>query len=309
MKILLTGASSFTGMWFAKELADQGHQVIAPLKRALKDYSGVRKQRVEKVATVIESCPLGSDAFFSLIDKMGPWDLFCHHAAEVTNYKSPDFDTLKAVANNTYRSEAILSTLSTKGCRHLLLTGSVFEQREGAGSKEAVSPYGLSKGITSDLFEYQTKKCGWTMGKFVIPNPFGPYEEERFTAFLMREWFEGKEAPITYPSYVRDNIHVSLLAKGYAAFANTLVATDAPFIKLNPSGYIEEQGAFTERFAAAMRPQLKLPCRYTLLEQTEFLEPIKRYNTDPLDGEQLGWSEEEAWEGIANYYKEKYCQV
>jgi hypothetical protein len=27
---------------------------------------------------------------------------------------------------------------------------------------------------------------GFTFQKFVVPNPFGPYEEPRFTAYLMK---------------------------------------------------------------------------------------------------------------------------
>ena len=33
MKILFTGASSFTGYWFVKELAERGHEVTALLRR------------------------------------------------------------------------------------------------------------------------------------------------------------------------------------------------------------------------------------------------------------------------------------
>ena len=33
MKLLLTGCSSFTGYWFAKCLAEAGHEVVATLTR------------------------------------------------------------------------------------------------------------------------------------------------------------------------------------------------------------------------------------------------------------------------------------
>ena len=32
-------------------------------------------------------------SFLALIRESG-WDILCHHAADVTNYKSPDFDTI-----------------------------------------------------------------------------------------------------------------------------------------------------------------------------------------------------------------------
>jgi hypothetical protein len=56
MKALLTGASSFSGLWFVRPLAERGGEVIAPVRGAASAYSGVRRQRVralEKVATVV----------------------------------------------------------------------------------------------------------------------------------------------------------------------------------------------------------------------------------------------------------------
>ena len=310
MKILLTGVSSFTGMWFVRELAARGHQIVAPLLRHRGEYSGVRSERVAAAAssaTLVDSCPFGSDAFLSLIDSHGPWDLLCHHAAVVTDYKSADFDAIGAAADNSARCKEILATLGRRGCRHLLLTGSIFEQREGVGSHGAVSPYGLSKGLTSDIFSYYSTAAGWTMGKFVIPNPFGPYEEERYTAFLMHQWSTGTTARVAYPDYIRDNIHVTLLAKGYALFAEQVLQSARPTLHRNPSGYVESLGAFTERFAAAMQPRLGWECRYQLETQTLFSEPRERYNSEPLAPTIADWNEGSAWDGIANYYKEKLC--
>ena len=65
------------------------------------------------------------------------------------------------------------------------------------------------------------RRAGIGLGKFVIPNPFGPYEEPRFTAYLIKNWLAGATPNCSSPAYVRDNIHVSLLAKVYARFART----------------------------------------------------------------------------------------
>lgn len=309
MKILFTGASSFTGAWFVQELTKAGHSVTAIFKSPLDVYTGLRLERINLISPYCETvfdCSIASDAFYKVIQSEN-WDLFCHHAADVTNYKSPDFNPIAALHNNSGDLKNILKEFQKKGCNKVLLTGSVFEQNEGAGSEglRAVSPYGLSKGLTSDVFRYYCEIAKMKLAKFVIPNPFGPYEEFRFTSFLVQNWFAKKSVLVSMPSYVRDNIHVSLLAKAYARFAEHIDSTPG-FAKINPSCYPESQGAFTARFASEMRKRLPLECEYELGIQKDFSEPKVRLNTDLLDPDENGWDEEKAWDQLANYYETIY---
>ncbi|MFW6058706.1 MAG: NAD-dependent epimerase/dehydratase family protein [Phycisphaeraceae bacterium] len=303
MRILLTGASSFTGYWFARQLSEAGHELVMPLRRARHEYEDVRRQRVDGIAAfgqTIDNCSFGDERFMRLIADADRWDVLCHHAADVTDYKSADFDVAGALRNNTHNLKPALEALAARGCQRLVLTGSVFEPGEGAGSEglPAFSPYGLSKALTAQVADYYAQQTDMHFGKFVIANPFGPCEEPRFTRYLLRTWFAGETASVRTPAYVRDNIHVSLLARAYARFVNDLPAT-AGQSKLNPSGYIESQGAFAERFAREMRPRLGLDCALELATQTEFTEPRIRINTDALDAAALGWSERDAWDAVA----------
>lgn len=305
MEILFTGGSSFTGYWFIKELTAAGHRVTAVFRRSPESYSGLRKERIDALAPLchqVFDCEFGSHQFLDVIAEANRWDLFCHHAADVTNYKSPQFDIAGALANNTKNLPTVLERLLKKQCHKVLLTGSVFEQNEGTGSEplSAFSPYGLSKGFTAEVFKYYTHLSGMKLGKFVIPNPFGPYEEPRYTSYLIQNWIEGKVAMVNTPDYVRDNIHVSLLAKAYAYFAQRLSKS---YEKFNPSGYVESQGEFTQRFANEMSKRLALMCEFDLAKQHLFPEPRVRTNTDSLDNLGLEWDEEKAWDGLANYYQ------
>lgn len=307
MKILFTGASSFTGFWFVKELTRQGHEVVAICRKQAEDYpDDVRRLRARQLGQIcrrIHACSFGDDKFLELVSE-GGWDLLCHHAADVTNYRSSDFNVPAALANNTLNLAAVLEKLNSADCHRVLLTGTVFENNEGAGSGglQAFSPYGLSKGLTWESFRYYSDRAGLGLGKFVIPNPFGPYEEPRFTAYLMKNWFAGMTPAVNTPSYVRDNIHVSLLAKNYVAFAKELPGHGIK--RLNPSGYAESQGAFTLRLAAEMRRRLNLSCEVELKQQTDFSEPRIRINTNvpPV----TDWNESAAWDEMADYYKQLY---
>lgn len=308
MKILFTGASSFTGYWFVKELAAAGHKLVMTFRRETDQYDSVRRTRVEmasKAGRTVFRCKFGDEKLMQLIQQEQGWDLLCHHAAEVSNYKSADFDVSAAVQNNTFNARKVLAALAANGCGTVLLTGSVFEAGEGAGSDglPAFSPYGLSKTLTAQTFVYYARAQRMGLGKFVIPNPFGPYEEPRFVNYLVRSWYEGKTPTVHTPAYVRDNIHVSLLARAYADFAGALPATSG-FQKLNPSGYVESQGSFALRVAENMRARLHPPCELELKRQTEFTEPRVRINTDPIDGDRLRWDEAQAWDELAQYYQQ-----
>lgn len=306
MRILLTGASSFTGYWFARELAATGHHIVAPLPRPAAAYAGTRAERVRMLADYAEivwSSPFGEAGFLDLIGHQ-PFDLLCHHAARVVDYRSRDFNIVTALAENTQELPKVLRRLKESGLRGVVLTGSVFESDEGAGSEplQAFSPYGVSKALTATVVRYWCGEFRLPLGKFVIPNPFGPLEEARFCTYLVSTWRNGAVAEIKTPDYVRDNIHVDLLAKAYVKFVQT-VASGPAFTKSNPSGYVETQGDFARRYAAEIGPRLGLEAKVQLCTQRDFSEPMVRINTDPVIG--LDWNETAAWDGVAEFYRER----
>jgi nucleoside-diphosphate-sugar epimerase len=305
MKIIFTGASSFTGYHFVKELAAAGHQVTASFRQASDQYTDVRKLRVSGLAGTCKPAygvSFGSDQLTNLLLE-GEFDVLCHHAADVANYKSPDFNAVEALGANTKNLAQTLAAFKDSGGKKIILTGSVFENDEGAGSEGlgAFSPYGLSKALTYQMFRHYAGAAGLGLGKFVIPNPFGPFEEPRFTAYLVKNWYAGKTPSVETPAYVRDNIHIALLAKTYAKFVAD--ASTTGLSKMSPSGYVESQGAFALRFAREMKPRLNLPCEVELKVQTKFTEPRMRVNTDPADTLVSNWDEKSAWDSVGEYYR------
>lgn len=228
------------------------------------------------------------------------FDLLAHHGAQVGDYRSPWFDAVGAVSANTYNLRAILASGRIGA---MVLTSSVFAPGEGAGTAplSAFSPYGLSKGMTNDLVKFLADEAGIPLGRFVIPNPFGPFEEPRFCAYLMQTWKQGGIATVKTPAYVRDNIHVDLLARAYVQYATHLLAGVALPAFL-PSGYVGSQGEFAQRFAREIRSRLGLACTLELVEQTEFSEPLMRVNTQPAAVYVPQWNEQQAWDGLAEYH-------
>lgn len=301
MRILFTGASSFTGYWFAEALRDAGHEVVAPLRGGLAGGADpLRGERLARLARagveLIPDCPFGSAPF--LVLAADGFDVLCHHAAEVGDYRSPDFDVAAALAANTSNLRQLLAVIGKRATGGIVLTGSFFEADEGAGSapRRAFSPYAVSKTLTADVVRYRCREAGVPFAKFVIPHPFGPLEQPRLGAYLAKTWRGGGTVEIKTPAYIRDNIHVGLLAAAYARFVRAESAADR---QLNPSGYIESQGAFVERIAREVRQRTGLACGVTLLRQQEFPEPVIRVNTDPANHYVPDWDESAAWDAYA----------
>ena len=313
MKILITGGSSFTGYWFIRELAAAGHEVVATFTRSgIDQYDELRASRIGeslKHCTPVWNCSFGDDSFIRALRDQGDWDLLCHHGAFVQDYKSIDFDVIAALQANTNNLKPVLEQLTDANCGKLLLTGSVFEQDEGMGEQplRAFSPYGLSKGLSAQMFRFWCEHLGIGLHKFVIPNPFGPFEEKRFTAYLINNWLNDNGAGVNTPDYVRDNIHVSLLAKAYCRFAEE-TASGSDRVQLNPCGYIESQGDFARRVAREMQPRLGKACELDLAKQVNFDEPRIRVNFDKPYMEAIDFDESEAWDRMAEYYLQQHGQ-
>ena len=302
MRVLLTGGSSFTGLWFARALHEAGHEVVAALRSSGAPQDPLRAERLKclsSVARIVPSVPFGSDGFLDLVARSGPFEALCLHGAEAANHKSPQFDVLGAVAANTFNADATLKALAERGARRLVLTGSAFEEGEGKGARplRAFSPYGLSKTLTARAFAPAAEAAGLGYVKFVVPNPFGPYEGQTFQRFAMTSWSQGRAIHVSHPLYGRDNVPVDLLAAVYARAAEGVLGAH-----VSPSYYAGPVGEFFRRMAAETRDRTGWACGLSLATEQDFPEPEVRLNLQPIDGADYGWSDNGFWDGYAKYY-------
>jgi nucleoside-diphosphate-sugar epimerase len=304
-RILLTGASSFTGLWIAEAMAAAGHEVVAPLTREADAYSGLRGERVARLAGSAErvfAAPLDSDRFRDLA-RAGRFDVLAHHAADIPGYRSPDYDAVAGAARNLAGAEAAVRAASAGGCRALISTATVFEPGEGGEGPHApaVSPYGISKGLTGQALAGFAAQASLAFGRFVIANPFGVLEEGRMAWSLFQAWFRGEPGRVLTPAYVRDNQPVPDLAAAYARLAERLLSAGEPVrLDARPSGLVGTQGDFARRLAAEAAPRLGLACDLVLNDQVDFPEPRVRVNAEPCLP--TGWTGEAFFDAYCAYY-------
>ena len=309
MRILLTGASSFTGAWFAAALAGDGYQVMATLQRRIGDYADLEQRRIAMLqsagVTLVEQASYGSAALLDLIGQ--GFDRLCFHASDVRDYRSADFDLGRALHSNLAGMREACLSAKAAGTQRLIWTGTVFEPGEARGDRidEAITPYGLSKWLTWQALQFYAAEAGLALGKFIVPNPFGPLEQDRFCTYLVKTWRNGQTAEVRTPDYVRDNIPVDKLARAYADFV-ALPAQSLGAARCGPSGYVESQGEFTARFAREIGPRLGLETRFSLARQSDFSEPLTRIN---LGSAEVQWDEAKFWDSLAADYAERLLAV
>jgi UDP-glucose 4-epimerase len=180
-----------------------------------------------------------------------------------------------------------------------VLTGSAFEEDEGRGTQPLVafSPYGLSKTLTARAFQAEADKARLEMVKFIVPNPFGPYEAQTFQRLVMSRWREGQPVRVSHPFYGRDNVPVNLLAKVYARAASGTLGAH-----VSPSFYAGPVGDFFERMARETRARTGWACDLALAASQQPGEPMERYNLQPVIPSDYGWSESGFWDDYAAYY-------
>jgi hypothetical protein len=321
MRIYFTGASSFTGYWFAKTLAEAGHEVVAAFtKGSVDDYADIYRTRVELLLPLIApiwTAPMGSDAMLHKLSS-DSFDLLCLHGAVVGNHKAPDFPVMEAVRQNTLNLDAVLATAKASGIKAVVHTGTYFEADEGIGTepREAFSPYALSKTLTWHCVRFACYKAGIPLGKFVVANPFGPLEKGGFTQYLIQSWKTGKTPVVQTPDYVRDNVPVDLMALHYLDFCTALANPELHLqsdlnmncqseLESSPSCYAGEQGDFAKRFAAEFAQRSGISCLVEFAEQRDFSEPMERKNSDTVPGKHaVSWCEDAFWD----MYFSQYCR-
>lgn len=289
MRVLLTGASSFTGLWIAEALAARGAEVTAVCRGRPELYDPARRARIEAVArraAVVFDRPFGGEGFLGLVDDAPPFDVLCLHHAEVGDFRRPGFDALAAARLDTAGLPAVLARMQRRGLRRVVHTGSVFEAGEGDGDQplQAIGAYGLAKTLTAAVIRHATAEAGIEAVKVTIPSPYGPGQVSGVLGYLTRCWCEGQPAVLEFPDRVRDFVPVDLLAAHYAEIALGRRPPPAGG-RSNPSGHIETILAFTERIARALRPRLGLACAIDASGPPKpSLEPRRRFNTEPLSG-------------------------
>ncbi len=246
-KIIITGISSFTGMWFANALIKKNFKVYGTLTKRKHQYKNIVLKRIvnlNKKIKIFDKLDYNSTNLTKIIIKY-KFEYFHYHGFYTKDYNNSNFKFYKANFINNYNIERIIKLLKENNCKRFIYTGSIFEKKEGIynESNDAISYYGLSKSVTFSLIKLYCKKYKLPLMKIVIPNPFGEFENKKFNFYIVNKWKNNEIPKISFPNYIRDNIYIKDLIKYY--ILEICKNEFRSFIKIIPSGYSCSNEIFT----------------------------------------------------------------
>ena len=299
MNILFTGASSCTGMHFVQDLALRGHQLTCVFTRSMKEYHGIRKERILRILPYVKAIwntKFGGRSFCTLIQENN-FDTYAHHMAWTKGYGTENYDIQKALRNNTNHLSKVIDLLQKNGCVQVILTNSVFEGLDiiCEGGDAPFESHGTAKKETTKAFLAFTSKL--PIRRFIIPNPIGIYDNTRLVEYLHTSWQKGETPHIRYPENIRDNIPIPALRKQYTKFI------EGTELKTAPSGWVQNNQSFVQMVALELQKRFSYTTPCIFGPQTDYHQPIRLHNTDPILPMQR---ESEFWDNLCTHYAKRF---
>lgn len=254
--VYVSGATSFTGAWIAKNFSNQGFSVYSSGSDQVQGYDEIRQKRYSLLKSFVKShfaLSDSSDLENSILNSKPEVFVFHHHYMK--NYRSSDYEFDKAVEFGKSQADIIIRSLKSVNAKGIIYTGSYFEAGErGSQLNNVVTPYAASK---TEVYNYLKSQCelhGLMLGKVVIPNPIGPLENlDRLIPTVVRKTLCKEKVSIPNPNLIANNIDVRKLADNYVSVA---LQSNFDKVEARPDGWMISTGALLQTCVVGLISQL-----------------------------------------------------
>ena len=292
MKFLVTGASSFSGSYFVREILNQGHEVFA-LNINRNQSNELRRSRLLELA---EASPkfnaLNLDELNALKGEI--FDFLLLHGSYMEGRRGDSFDIEKAIEETTNVSKLIQNKTNFN---YIIHTGTFSEPNESIfDNPKSFNAYSTSKSLIYEAHKSIFRNL--PVHKYVMPNPFGNKQNNNIFSAAYTEWKLGNHFFLKNPWVVRDFVPVDLLAKDYYEFITIIHDTTKDSLKTrHPSLYVESLASMLERFAFELKLQSNLECEIVKnqIVSSNSGEPRIRINFDFIDYKKFNWNQQAWW--------------
>lgn len=238
--VAITGASSFTGLWICQAFQAQGWKTHALLSLSgEKDYLGLKGMRVKSLkqdVPVYFGVRAENNSMVQWINQHKP-SIWVHHHHWMENFRSPSYDSARALQIGLEPLSELVKTLSQSGCQGIIYSGTFFEPEEGGSDRKgAPTPYAISKKVIWEHFHELATAYQIPISKIVIPDPVGPFENsDRMIPQLLKSSQNNSTFLLRSPNSAGDHIPVKILSESYVKCAEKLLLKEALIYR--PSGW------------------------------------------------------------------------
>tara|TARA_B110000977_G_scaffold682_1_gene950 strand:+ start:1933 stop:2841 length:909 start_codon:yes stop_codon:yes gene_type:complete len=277
MKLLFLGASSFTGYHFVKKISEKKKDIIyCTLTKNINQYKSIRLKRIKKLNKIkniifFKKTKFGDKSFINLLSR-NKFDAICFHHASTKDYNDDSkFKLSKSLEQNMSNIDKVFNKIKKQTT--IIVSNTIF-QKIISRKYKAVNKYGISKSITYDKIVNYCNKYNLKYKCIFITNPWGILEEKKLNYYLIYNWLQNKEAYVSHPNYIRDNIYIDKLTNYYLK----IIKSKSKKIEYFPSGYCSSNKVFIEAFKDQFERFFKKKVKVKYSSQIKYNQPIKRIN-------------------------------
>lgn len=224
VRLLITGATGFTGCYLVRALLKRSNYDLAVVKRKFSDTSGI-----ENVLKKIRTYDLDPnyDSIYPIVKKEKP-DIVIHLAATYPRIENEKNIELMLNSNVVFGTK-LLNAMALNNIRKFLNTGSSLEYFNGPPVYDPATFYSTTKHAFQDIVEYYIRSYDFRVVTLLPYNTYGPYDKRNnFFSLLKNGLFHQKKIELTPGEqsidilYIEDLIEVYLKATKYLIKKKTL---------------------------------------------------------------------------------------
>lgn len=249
-RVVVTGASSYTGACIATALRRRGHEVVGLCHRPRDAYAGLAARRLSGATEAGVQLQFGVEASafpdWVLGERLDAW---VHHHHPMENFRSEAYDTEAAEAAVLASVPALVRSLAESGARVVIHSSTYFEAGEGGQAADAkVTPYAELKGRVHTELAAACAQSGLVLSRVVIPAPTGALENvDRLTPQLLLAAERRQPFLLRSPDSVMDLLPGEELAESYAELVELGLDRPPAGRCSRPSGLVVSAGDWAEQ--------------------------------------------------------------
>lgn len=244
MHILINGSSSFTGLYFLRDLLAKDFRVT--IISSFTEYS--LREKISPIVSFdnIDFTVLTYSEFFLKYNSddsfMFQFSAICCHGFQVQDYTSPNYSILSSVADSLNWLSTIPSTIRYSLRIPIIYTGTYFENHLSINGHFPYTPYSESKSLSFDILSSLFPHC--QVLSYRLPNPFGPLQQNKLAFSVISTWLSRKPFMLRNPHAIRDNIPIDFLSDHYASYIYDCIYNPSSNFLYSPSYYVESSFHF-----------------------------------------------------------------